>query len=74
MVVYFIYNFLFRCLRASTNNRGDKYSRGVGHVDKEPRLARCHVLNSLSVICLQPSNNIHLLFFFIRVSVFFTCI
>src|SRR6266536_3309939 len=53
VVVYFVYNFLFRCLRASTNNRGDEYSRGVGHVNKEPRLARCHILNSLSVMCLQ---------------------
>src|SRR6266487_2182348 len=53
VVVYFVYNFLFGCLRASTNNRGDECSGGVGHVDEEPRLAGCHVLNSLSVMRLQ---------------------
>ncbi len=51
-------------------------SGGVGHVDEEPRLAGCHVLNSLSVMRLQPNNNIHLSSFilFYQSIGFFTCI
>jgi hypothetical protein len=71
MVVYFVYNFLFGCLRASTNIRGDECSGGVGHVDEEPRLARCHVPSSLFI---STRNQTTTSFFFIIKYRVFTCI